>query len=67
MSSTSSRISSALIPIGIGKLPFTFAAEMLVELDVYPAFNLLAPSSVDDDLLTFATETLSELSTYLSV
>jgi hypothetical protein len=40
---------------------------MLVELDVYPAFNLLAPSSVDDDLLTFATETLSELSTYLSV
>jgi hypothetical protein len=67
MSSTSSRISSALIPTGIGKLPFAFAAEMLVELDVYPAFNLLVPSSVDDDMLNFATETLSELSSYLSI
>jgi hypothetical protein len=51
----------------MGKFSFTFAAEMLVKLNVSLVFNELVPSSVDNDLLNFATEILLASSSCLRI
>ena len=60
-------MSSELVLSGIGELPLAFAAEMLVKLDISSASNVLVQSSADDDVITYATEMLLELSSCLSI
>lgn len=57
----------APVLLSLGKFSLTFAAEMLLELDVSSAFNVLVQCSADHVLNIFAAELLKELSSCLGI